>query len=154
MYVEEALFKLLRDNAAVSAIVMTRIYPIVLDRNVIYPAIVYRELHGSADEHEETLDGSAGLRHSRFGIYSTQSLDEEALDESPYLTVLRLAETIRLALQGFTGTVYSDDSPPEAIFIGNISAGAHEDRYDDPTQTFQRLQIYEIWSEEQIPTFP
>jgi len=149
--VEEAIYKLLRDDTAVNAIVEGRIYPIILDRNVTYPAIVYRALHGG--EHEETLDGGGGLRHSRFGIFSTQSKDENDLDESPYPIVLRLAEAVREALQGFTGTVTSDESPPTTIAIRNITAGPFEDKYDDPTETFQRLQIFEVWSEESIPTF-
>lgn len=128
------------------AIVQGRVIPLILDANVEYPAVVYKEIHGG--EHDETLDGAGGLRRSRFAIYATHTRGPRN-----YPTVLRLAEAIRLALHGFTGDVISDDSPATTIRIKNISAGPHEDRYDDPTQTYQRLQIYEVASFEPVPTF-
>lgn len=147
MLVEVAIAQLLRDNAGVAAIVGARIIPLVLDANVDYPAVLYRAVHGG--EHYEDLDGSSGLRRTRLGIYATHSKGR-----TNYKPVLQLAEAVRLALHGFSGTVTLDNSSPvESIFIGNISAGPFEDRFDDPTQTYQRLQIYDVWSNEDIPTF-
>lgn len=146
MFLEVALAKLLRENAAVAAIVADRIIPLVLDSQVTYPAVVYREIHGGG--HTESLEGSSGLRFSRFAFYATQSKGRTS-----YRTVLELAEAVRLALQGFTGDVQDGSSPPETVHIHNISAGIHEDRYDDPTQTYQRVQIFDVWSTEAIPNF-
>ncbi len=146
MLVEEALFQLLSESSDVGAIVADRIRPVILDINEVYPALAYREVPGG--EHIEHLDGASGLKRSRFRIFATARKVEAG-----YKTAIELAEAVRLALEGFTGTVTNSASPPETLEIRNISALTHHDLYDDPTATFQRAQDYDIWSREPIPTF-
>lgn len=143
MEIEEALVKLLKNDATVANIVVDRIIPMVLDSNVVYPAVLYKRIRGG--DHFERLDGPLGFRHSRFAFYSVHSKGRTS-----YLTVLQLGEAVRLALHGFRGTVAPDTSPGDTIRIGNILCRAAEDGYDDKTQTYQRLQIYDVFSAEPI----
>ncbi len=145
MQVEEALYKLLRDNDAVAAIVDDRIYPTILDREVDYPAIAYR--HVPSGEHIAGLLGSSGLKRSRFRIFSTARKVA-----SGYAVSIQLAEAVRLALQGFRGEVFHD-TLSESVFIQNIIAESSHDLYDDKTETFQRAEDFDIWVQEPRPEF-
>jgi hypothetical protein len=141
--VEEALSLVLRANAELVALVAGRIYPNVLPQVVTYPAISYRLV---SRRHIDQLSnrGSTGLASSRFRFFSTS--------DTGYAQVKRVAEALRLCLQGYRGTVSDGGSPAITLYIQNIEPMLAFDFYDDPTQTHQVISDFEVWAQEQQPT--
>src|SRR5689334_827757 len=132
MLPEQALHALLQSSAAVSAMVEGRIYPNVLPQDVTYPAIAYRV---ASTAHVESLDGSSGLRRTRFRIYSaTKGFDQ-------YGAAKLLDEAVRLSLQGFSGDVELSppESPEDTLRVQGISALSAFDQYDDLIESHQIL---------------
>lgn len=79
--------------SAVTDIVSTRIYPIVLPQGCTLPAIRYRRISGGSDEH---IRGTTGAANSwvQIDCYATS-----------YAAVEALAEQVRLAIHTYRGTV-------------------------------------------------
>ena len=92
-YPEQALRKILTDNAAVSAVVSSRIYALSVTQGESLPAITYQL---DTTEPVAVLAGHAGMTNNEFEI--------RCIAES-YATVKDLAEKVRLALDGYSGTV-------------------------------------------------
>ncbi len=63
------LFKLLKDDATVSGLVGTRIYPSVKPQSGTFPCIIYTRTNGNWDYH---FKGSSGLIFSRLQILMTR----------------------------------------------------------------------------------
>jgi Protein of unknown function (DUF3168). len=141
--VEQALHLLLETDTDIMGFVGNRIHPTVLPQSTNYPAITYRQVSG---EHVESLQGSSGLKRSRFRIFSTARLSEGG-----YGVAKQLDETIRLVLHGFTGVVVSNDPIPQTIRIYDIQVGTSIDLFDDPTLSYQTVTDYDIWVTEPQP---
>jgi hypothetical protein len=145
--VEQALQKLLRTDAGVSAL-GARIYPNQLPQTPIsYPAaavrLVSREHMGRRLERR----GASGLARSRYRIFST------AEGTGGYAQAKRLDEAIRLCLDGFAGTVTDETvSPQETVEIQGIEVLTSLDFYDDKTATHQVATDFDVWADEQQPT--
>jgi len=90
--IEEAVFKLLRLDAGIAAIVSGRIYPVTVPQKETaarsYPAVVYSL---TTREREQSHDGPTGLVNSDFEI------DAISAD---YFEAKRLANAVRLCLDG------------------------------------------------------
>ena len=143
MLVEQAIAQLLNDSTGVQALADDRIFsPIIKPGMNTYPAVAVRT---SSRRHEEVLDGPAGLRTTTFQTYSVSKHDFSAAK--------LLDEAIRQTLHGYRGTVTSDDSPSESINIQGIFAGSSFDGYDETTQTYQVVSLYEVTAGEVVPTF-
>lgn len=89
--IEEALYKYLRDDAGVSALVSDRIYPLVAPQGAIMPAIVHQRI---TTARPQTLDGSSGVALPWFQFRCWAATYDEAC---------ALAEAVRLALLRFRG---------------------------------------------------
>lgn len=124
----------------------TRIYHPILPQLVTYPAIAFRR---ASLNQEDNIDSSAGVKSSpgmaqhRFRVFSTAkgataTDDAEALDEK-----------VRLALQGYKGTVSNGG---DSLVIDGIFPRFSFDFYDDPTQTHQVISDFEVWAEQPRPT--
>ena len=132
---------MLRLNAGVSALVSTRIYPVVLPQNVDFPAIAFRRIQRDQVERLEPRS-SSGLARSRFRLFSTATT---------YLQAIQVAEAVRLCLQGRQETVISDQTA-ETIDIQGIFPMTSSDSYDDSTETYQIISDLEVVHEEVQPT--
>lgn len=97
LHPEYALRKLMLDDADVSALVSTRIYPAnSVPENAQLPYIIYER---EDSDHFHTLDGNAaGVQFNSIMIDVFQTTDKLARE---------LAEHVRDALQGYSGTVTS-----------------------------------------------
>jgi hypothetical protein len=140
--IEEALYKVLTEDAGVSELVADRIYPGFLAQTVTYPAIAYRLVNRSRVD-QLTDRRSTGLAQSRFRFFCT------AQGPDRYAEAKRLEDAVRLALEGYSGEVTGES--PEAVYIQTIEPLGVNDFYDDATQTHQAIADYDVWASEQQP---
>ena len=133
MLIEDAIYQILKANAAVTARVAGRFFSGVAPQTVhATPYIVYR-----ADGHEivGTLEGGCELVRTRIEIFSAATTAGDA--------ALTDAAVIK-ALHEFRGTVVKEDtSPEESIVVQGIYAtpNCHEHGYVDKTK------LHEFFSE-------
>lgn len=142
MLVENALFKILKTNAALIALIQTRVYPGVLPQTVEYPAIAYRRV---GKEKVKVLDPSGTLYDLvkyRFRFFATSKGADK------YGEAKKLEKLIEFALD-FQGTVIDDTvSPVESYEIQGIFPETSFDQYDDKTQTHQAVSDFSVWGED------
>lgn len=121
---EAALYTLLTAGSPnpVAALVGTRVYPLVLPQNVLYPAIRYQRISTPRSQYRG-LDGRAEYASPRFQI------DAYALTHSQAIAV---AQAVYELLEGFTGTVaglridhISTDDEGADLEEGAAPGGAH-----------------------------
>jgi hypothetical protein len=135
MLLEEALFQKLSGDAAIVAIVQTRIFPLTLpevaadDLLSIYPALTYARMTGVR---EHTTTGPSGIAHPRIQI------DAWGND---YKTVKHLANVVRISLDGFRGPI--GDVP-----ISEIDFENDQDLYEHETRSFHVASDFTIWHRE------
>lgn len=144
MLVQEAIRRYLLANVNLSAQVGTRIYPGFLSQGVTYPAIAYRRFDKNIVENlDEENGGHAGLALFQFRFFSTTDKAHGGYD-----TANQVDELIRLAIQGFKGSVTYN---AETVEIQGIFHRFTGDGYDDETETFQVISDYDVWAEETKP---
>lgn len=142
---EQALQQILLADAAVVALVGARIYSPVLPQTVTYPAISI-QLDKRDSVRQLNNRGSTGLAVSGYRI--------AAISQGPskYAQAKRIAEAVRLALEGYSGTVTdSTVSPIESVRIQLISPEGSRDHYDDATQIHRVIADFDVWAGEQQP---
>lgn len=91
--IEAAIYSRLSNHVGLTAIVGSRIYPAHLPQSAAYPALVYTLV---SNTHRHNLTGASGgaLARFQFDVFSVRLAD-----------CVEAVEQIRLALQGFRGTV-------------------------------------------------
>ncbi len=90
--IETAIYSILTGDDSVNALVGTRIYPQILPPEAAMPAIVYHHLNTGRDW---TMNGPVNLTEPRFQINCFAATYEQVRD---------LANKVRLALNGYSGT--------------------------------------------------
>jgi len=96
MNIEDGLFYYLTNNAGVSAIVGTRVYPLVMAQKTTLPAVTYQT---TALRPDRSLDGNTGRM--------TATIQINAWAET-HVAVKSLAEALRTALNDYSGAMGSD----------------------------------------------
>lgn len=131
--IEAALYSRLTGFAGLSALVSTRVYPATAPQDPTFPLIVYNRISGSRFE---SLAGSSGLARPRFqfDVYATT-----------YSSAKAVAEQIRLALQGFRGTVASVD-------IQAVNYNGDSDNYEEDSELYVVSLDFEIIHAETKPS--
>lgn len=133
---EAAVYKLMTDDATVAALVGTRIYPAIAPQSTVTPYIVYQRI---ATQHLHTMDGIAGLAET------TIQIDCYA---STYGAVKALADAVRLALDGYTGTPVGDGTVIGGILLDNTNDNPESPQTGLET-ILQRVSMdFTIWYEE------
>jgi len=128
----------LLDDAAIAAIVGSRLHPLVLPQGDTGPSIVYRRISPIGDHH---MQGASGLVSTRTQI-DCWALTADA--------AAALADLVKERLDGFAGTMlWGEDSPAEAIVVqGIFFRGGLGDDYDSTAKLYRTSYDYEIWHEE------
>jgi hypothetical protein len=133
--VEKAIFYILGNDATVKALVgagaSAKVFPLQIPQGTAMPAITYEQTTGDRDH---TMDGPSGLAAISFAITSWHST---------YSGMKALAEGVRLALDGKTGTVGT-----VKIWVGMIGneLDVQEWKPDLSAVTrFGKKQVYTIW---------
>lgn len=127
--IEEALIYKLANDAAVTALVAARVYPIRMPQGVTLPCLTYQRI---STPRLHTHDKAGGTAYPRFQI--------TAWDDNPK-DVATLANTVRTCLDGFKGTV-------STVVIQAILSDDDNDGYDAESQIYWRNLDFFIWHEE------
>jgi hypothetical protein len=117
---EQAIFSLLTNDAGVSAIVGTRVFPRGLPQNHTLPALVY-----------QLISAPRELTHS-----GPETLVEARVQITAHATTYAAAKTLQNAVQvasdGFTGT-------PASVTVQATRTEDGPDQYDPKTETEQAI---------------
>lgn len=125
-----AIYTKLSGDAAVSAIVGTNIYPVKLPpTNLTPPYITYFRV---STVRVQSMLGGSQLASPLFQ-FDAWAKTHAAADD--------LAEKIRLALEGFKGTV-------SGVVIGGILFQNQFEEYDEDAELHRVMSEYRIWHEE------
>lgn len=110
--------KILVDDAGVSALVGTRVYPRVIPQKPTYPLIVFRLIGGDSDM---DLSGGSGFAEATIDVACF------SMDQSTGITdVATIDEAVRAAATAYRGTVLT-------VFINEITSTRPRDDEDQPT---------------------
>lgn len=140
MSVESELYTWLSSDAAITAVVGTRIFPQRVPQGKDFPAITFQVIFG---DHVHDLKASAGLGRPIFQV--------NAISPS-YLEAKDLAELIRLRLQGFRGVWGTLDV--RAVLLNNLADLPFEVPKDESDQGYYTVAgDYRVVHAEPIPTF-
>ncbi len=122
--IEHAIYSILSNDSGVSAIT-TRIYPIMLPQNAVYPAISYQV---NEDSEIETFDGQ--------GTFQRISLEVDAWSDT-HANMLTLADAIKAAIKNYSGTVASNT-------IDKITIDSAVSVYEDQVEKYRKTLIATI----------
>ncbi len=111
--VEQAIYDRLSNYAGLTALVSTRIYPMVLPQNPTYPAVRYQRISGTR---LSAIDVDIGIAQPRFQV--------DCYAET-YLGVKSLFTEVRGALQRWTGTHSG------VVVLDSRMEGGDRDFYED-----------------------
>ena len=135
-----ALRQRLLDVTGVTDLVGIRIYPMKLPQEPTFPAIVYQRISGDHEHAHGTRASGLAMPRYQFDAYA-----------DTYTGADNLGEQIRLALQGFSGTI-SYDSPAQTMKVWAIFAESdHDIGFDDKTELYRRSFDFFIHHQETIP---
>ena len=109
--------------------ITTRCYPVTIPQSPTYPLILYTKITGMRDHH---LRGPSGHAHPHFQI--------EAWAET-YTGAKFLASAIRVALDGYSGTVLG-------VVIGSILIDSERDIYESEIKIYRVISDWYIWHKE------
>lgn len=145
MLVEQALKQILSDDAGVVTLVGGKVFPGILSQSVTYPAVSYRQVHRKTEPVMDSATTTPPNSHFWF-VSAAKGSGTEAYQKAKLID-----EAIRLALQGYQGTVTLATSPPVSLYIQGIFFLDSADEYIDSTQTHEVGSLYAIRHEQQQP---
>jgi len=128
-HIEEALKSILEDASAVTDLVGTRIYPVMLPQGVTFPAITFLRV---STPRTESHDGPSGLASPRYQINCWSETHTEASD---------LAVAVRKTVHGYRGT-------SEGVRIDGILAVGERDDIDLERGVQRVITDWKIWHNE------
>jgi len=144
MLIEEAMRRRLSASAGLVAVVSTRIYPLVAAQTATLPYLVYTRIDGDPDHHMSAESGFATMR---------MQIDAYA---ASYTAVKALANLVRLALNGYQGTVTAGEN---SVNIGSIRLENDQDIApllsdgEDVPRYYRVTQDYIVTHSQEVPTF-
>lgn len=121
--IEEAINSRLAGYAGLSALVSTRVYPVIAAQGATLPYIVHSRISGVR---ESAMGSDTGVARTRVQVSSYGST---------YSSAKNVAKQARLALQRYSGTIGSDEIL--AIFVENDI-----DLYEEDTRLYHVATDY------------
>lgn len=93
MSIESGIYSFLTGSAAIAVIVGDRVYPMLIEQGVDYPAITYQEISNSP---EHSQDGYSGITYTRVQIncWSITAIGAR-----------NLREVVRMRMDGYAGAM-------------------------------------------------
>jgi hypothetical protein len=117
-------------NAAVTALIVDRMSPLIVPQDENLPALSYQVIDTL---HVESMGGSSGLAASRVQISAWSRTYLEAID---------LAEKVRIAIHGYTGTMGSTQAV--AILVLDGPRDGYEPATGSDVAIYRRDYDYQI----------
>jgi len=122
----KAIYDILSKDPDVSAIVDTRIYPVVIEQKAAKPAIAYRKV---AKTGHDTKQAASTLDKVRAEVTAVHTR---------YMSIQDMAEKIRRALDKKSGT-FAGVTIHSSYFIDD------EDEYDNEAKAYLRILTFEFF---------
>ena len=127
MAIEEALYTRLSGHAGLTALVSTRIYPVKLPQNPVYPAVTYESRGGGAVQ--QSMGVTTGIRRPIFQI---------ACFADTYDSACSVGAQVQAALSRYRATV-------GGIVIQDIlETDEPDDFWTDEPPCWQRVLEFEV----------
>ncbi len=125
--ISSAIYSFMAATAGITALVSTRIYPLVMPVGHAWPAITY-----NGDDHNlvQTFDGQTGLTRSYYQI--------DAWAQT-YIEAQQLATAIRAAFKNYTGAMGAITVSHVTLDTGPIAV------YEDQLEAFRVSQTFSLW---------
>jgi hypothetical protein len=127
--VEPALQSFLLDDSALTTLIGTRVWPIILPQKPVLPAVTYSEISAIRGH---TMQGPDGLAFARMQIDSWAKSFKQARI---------LADAVRARLDGFRGDF--TDSPP-TTFAQGIFFETERSMYESEPELFRVSSDYTV----------
>ncbi len=132
MKTEAALYSYLSSYTNLTAIVSTRIFPVIHELDADFPSVIYRRLNS---EPVHAMGGDADLRAVTISVACLAETYSECKD---------VQEQVETALRGYDGTMGGVGGVVvQKILLENIS-----DDYEEDMRIFVAYLDFEIWAEE------
>lgn len=132
MIIEEALFFHLTVDPDVSALVGTRVYPLVAPQDADLPLLVYQRI---STPRVRSHSGPSGLAYPRFQITARATSVSQLRD---------LANKVRIALDGFKGVMGGGSG----VNVGASFQENERDVYGETTKEYSVQMDFTIWHRE------
>ena len=139
MSVDDAIYSRLSGNSAVRAIVDDRIYPDRTPQDTALPKIVFTTI---SQGRAPNTSGASGVTNPRIQIDCWADSNAGAF---------ALADAVRLALDGYRGTVAS--VVIRSCFLDSERKAIVEPRDGGEQRIYGRSLDFNIWHLETVPTF-
>jgi hypothetical protein len=123
--IDDALFSLLSNSAAISVLLIGKITPIVVPQNSLYPCITYST---NLDQEDRTFDGQ--------GTFGRVSVEVDAWADD-YDGAIVLAKAISDTLKNYRGTVSGVDI--DSIYIDSVITV-----YEAEAEKYRRTQVLTV----------
>ena len=121
--IEDVIYSLLTDDAAVSALVSDRVYPSLAIKDVVYPYIVFEQV---GNDPTDDKDGVSSL--------DTLSYDIEIYTQTPE-KMNDLGVKVRKVLDRYAGTVNTK-------VIQSVKYNTENSGYSDDDRVYLKMQNY------------
>ncbi len=132
--IEDGIFYLLDNDVDVSALVVSRIYPLTIPQNPTLPALTYQLITPSSGF---AHDGLTGTGRSRYQITAF---------DTDYDVMKDLMNKVRVAMSGYTGTLGT--APDTVDVYAMIPMDTGYSSYDPVIKRFMRALDFMIWHAE------
>lgn len=119
----------LLSDAAITAIVVDRVFPLKMPQGVTQASIVYARISGQGDH---TMQGASGLARPRIQIASWAPSADVAD---------ALARLVKARIDGFRGQM-------GGVAVQGVFFDSEGDQYDDTTKLYGVRHDYFVWFEE------
>ena len=129
MVIEEALYAYLSSHAGLTALVSTRIYPLVMPQNATLPAVTFSKISGPR---AHAMQQDAGLAYPRFQVSCWGGTYKQAKE---------VAGQVRAALQDYTGTM----GGAGGVVVSGVFLEDENDLYEPGTQAYHIAIDFIIW---------
>lgn len=126
---EQALYVILTDDATVSGLIGTRVYPLLIPQDAALPAIAYQRI---SRLQIQTQSGPSCLSRARMQLTCVATT---------YSGVKALADAVRVVLDGYKGTAAS-------VSVGASFLETDADAYADESELFSVRMDFRMWHEE------
>lgn len=130
-----ALRAFLLADAAIAAVIGTRMYPGKLPQGMVLASIVYTLASDPGDYHHE---GPSGLAHPRYQVDAWAPTLDAATS---------LANLIKSRLDGYSGAMGSGAALVNVQGVFRDASGGGEE-FDDSAKLWRNRRDYLIWNEE------
>ena len=134
MVIEEAIYTYLSNHAGLTALVSTRIHPLIMPQSTVLPAVTFSKVSGPR---VHAMQQDAGLAYPRFQVSCWGATYKSAKD---------VAAQVRAALQDFKGTM----GGVGGVVVSGVFIQDENDLYEPGTQVYHIALDFVIWHEEGV----